>query len=212
MPESRAGKATGKARSPFPSSFRPLPPLSFRPGSRNPGQGKQPRRHHRRQSGPPAHPPWPGSRLPGRDDESSFIPAGPTNVPCGAMVWRSASPAVQTKRPFCETKPFSRPAETGILRNEAICGPGRIGHFAKQPPPGPRPAPVGQKLVQGRLRGVPRAEAVDLLVAFDPGKQPGPGIVANLHVVTPCAIPIRKMLDLATPARGFSISGSERNR
>ena len=151
MPESRAGKATGKASPPFPSSFRPgsrnqgqgeLPgkpgrrfPPSFRPGCRNPRQGKQPRRHHRRQSGPSAHPPWPGSRLPGRDDGSSLIPAGTTNVPCGSMVWRSASSAVQTKRPFCETKPFSRPAETGILRNEAICGPGRIGHFAKQPPP-----------------------------------------------------------------------------
>ena len=80
------------------------------------------------------------------------------------------------------------------------------------PPRGRAPPLSAQKLVQGRLRGVPRAEAVDLLVAFDPGKQPGPGIVANLHGVTPWAIPIRKMLDLAIPALGFPTAGSESNR
>jgi len=52
-----------------PGSQHPAPPPSFRPGSRNPEQGKQPRSHHRRQSGPHGHPPWPGSRLPGRDDK-----------------------------------------------------------------------------------------------------------------------------------------------
>ncbi len=73
----RAGGDSG----PYPPSFRLLTPPSFRPGSRNPLQGKLPRSKNQCSAGTVtqfesklsrlllAHHPWPGSRLPGRDDE-----------------------------------------------------------------------------------------------------------------------------------------------